>query len=478
MILFFTVDRQIITRQDYESVVQDSQNYLYAQFSFSEEWGGTITAVFRGKDGQTFNVLLDESGKCLVPWEVLTQPWFEVSVFCGNLITANVVKVFTIASGYAIGEEGREPTPDVYSQIIEKINESEVTITPTLQSGTKIADITKGETTEPLYAPTGGGGTTPIISASATVDGNTGTPSVEVTKSGTDEAPSFAFAFSNLKGETGSQGPQGIQGPTGPQGPQGEAGADGSVVTVTQTLSSGTKIGSISVDGTETDLFAPEGIENVTENTELQIVDDNENVGVEIGSDDWENASFMEKYGFGGFPYGYENLPPKNKFSGLVEGDMFIVDGGKGRWNGIDTGNALYGGHLFEGWNAPHDARLTFGIGVKDKDVSFIVTFRPHSTSEQNDGYYGIVKIGDDREKAGTVFTNGLEKHNGLMCLATSIPNDTATATQRLATSGELAQTDYNSTDNIPYGAMYFDLTEQKVKVYTSSGWKPLNWEA
>jgi hypothetical protein len=220
-----------------------------------------------------------------------------------------------------------------------------------------------------------------------------------------------------------------------------------------------------------------QNIENTTENTELQIIDDNENVGVEIGSDDWENASFMEKYGFGGFPYGYENLPPKNKFSGILEGDMFVVDGGKGRWNGIDTGNALYGGHLFEGWNAPHDARLTFGIGIKNKDVSFIATFRPHSTSAQNDGYYGVVKIGDDREKTGTVFTNNLSKHNGLMCLATSIPNDTRISTQRLATSGELAQTDYDSTANIPYGAMYFDLTEQKVKVYTSSGWKALAWE-
>lgn len=47
-------------------------------------------------------------------------------------------------------------------------------------------------------------GTTPAITASATVDATTGTPSVVVTKGGTLEEPSFAFAFTGLMGKPGT----------------------------------------------------------------------------------------------------------------------------------------------------------------------------------------------------------------------------------------------------------------------------------
>jgi hypothetical protein len=197
MNLLFSVDKQIITRTDKEKVVRDSMNYLHANFTFSEEWTGQITAVFKSKSG-AFNVLLDNLNSCLVPWEVLKDEVIEISVFCRDLITANKAKIITIESGYEIGEEGRIPTPDIYTQIIDMINNIEtgtvdpevvaevvdeyladkdfvteddvnnivaayfdahkVEVTQILSSGTKIAEIeVDGETTE-LFAPAGGSG--------------------------------------------------------------------------------------------------------------------------------------------------------------------------------------------------------------------------------------------------------------------------------------------------------------------------------
>ena len=78
-----------------------------------------------------------------------------------------------------------------------------------------------------------------VITADASIDGTTGTPSVTVTPSGANTNRKFSFAFSGLKGEkgdVGEQGPQGPQGETGAQGPQGEKGDSPTIPTATSSV--------------------------------------------------------------------------------------------------------------------------------------------------------------------------------------------------------------------------------------------------
>ena len=60
----------------------------------------------------------------------------------------------------------------------------------------------------------------------ATIDNNSGTPSVEITASGDNTAKVFDFAFHNLKGDKGERGEQGIQGEKGADGTTPVRGTD------------------------------------------------------------------------------------------------------------------------------------------------------------------------------------------------------------------------------------------------------------
>ena len=125
MILLFNIDNQRIITANSRYVVADSREYLRARFVFTSDWDGcTKTAIFAGKDG-TYEALL-MNDECTVPHEVLTGR-FGVSVYGVDgtrRITTDTVYVAVQKSGFTEGETPSDPTPTVYEQLLNEIEEN------------------------------------------------------------------------------------------------------------------------------------------------------------------------------------------------------------------------------------------------------------------------------------------------------------------------------------------------------------------
>lgn len=124
--LEFCVEGQFIKRIDKNTPVAKNRNYFNAHFDFlTDEWQGIKTALFilgNYKKSQ----IIDENGDCEVPWEFFDTDHSaigKVSVYCGDLVTANYACVSITKSGYVKSDASTPPTPDVYQQIIEKLDD-------------------------------------------------------------------------------------------------------------------------------------------------------------------------------------------------------------------------------------------------------------------------------------------------------------------------------------------------------------------
>lgn len=120
--LLFEVKGQYIVRLDSIEPVAKCRNLYKAQFQFkTDEWTGTKTALFvQGEYSKS--VILDENGTCKIPWEFFDSDnttFGYVSVYCGDLVTANRVVVDIVKSGYQESDASVPPSPDVYQQLIE-----------------------------------------------------------------------------------------------------------------------------------------------------------------------------------------------------------------------------------------------------------------------------------------------------------------------------------------------------------------------
>ncbi len=118
-ILYADKNRLIVRRR--EALTSGSVNVYTVRFEFSPDWQGlTRKAVFRaGRESRT--VLLDESGACAIPWEVLASPGLPlmVGVF-GTAETAALPTIWAnlgfILDGVTLGEDAHPPTPELWER--------------------------------------------------------------------------------------------------------------------------------------------------------------------------------------------------------------------------------------------------------------------------------------------------------------------------------------------------------------------------
>jgi Fe-S-cluster formation regulator IscX/YfhJ len=129
------VHSQTLTLKTVSNIAEKSQNYLQMEFNFDDTWNSediTSKICVFSKNDEKYEVIIDDN-ICLVPWEVLqTKGYVKVSCYAladeNTIITTNSEKFYveTTATGELV--ETNEATPTVYTQILEQIKNSNISV--------------------------------------------------------------------------------------------------------------------------------------------------------------------------------------------------------------------------------------------------------------------------------------------------------------------------------------------------------------
>lgn len=135
MVIKFKIENQTVRATNYNVVVADSINFVGANFSFDAEWEGYIkTVTFTNvKTHITKSILLgsEQVCTCHIPWEVLQDEekfGGKLNVYVEGFYNGSVATTAVMNAPLIIKDSGRNggcfpsPTPDVYQQILNRLN--------------------------------------------------------------------------------------------------------------------------------------------------------------------------------------------------------------------------------------------------------------------------------------------------------------------------------------------------------------------
>ena len=208
----FLVKKQQIDCIERDKLADRQIAFVSFRFVFDNEWEGLYKVVQFMQDENTYNISLGVDGySCKMPSE-LQAGCAEMSLFgyvpddeTALRATTAPIKLRIEQSGFSSsGSEVVPPTPDLYQQLIAKIDE-------------KIASVHDGADGASAYEI-------------AVENGYTGTEAEWLSSLKGEKGDAGEQGIQGIqgeKGDTGEQGLQGIQGEKGEKGDTGAAGKDG-----------------------------------------------------------------------------------------------------------------------------------------------------------------------------------------------------------------------------------------------------------
>ena len=249
-IITFQADEQaLIKTGGIDEYASDTVSYIEADFSLGQNWSGydSVRAVWQSRR-VIKSTVLDSDGKCVVPWEVLTNrddilvnlvgSISENNVLTDRLTSFAIVALKVIQDVPVAGDETAPVTPSQFEQYVAIVHEDAQEAYDSkldAESAQHYAESARDEAVAAASSVLG-------LEATAEVDANVGTPSVAVSVTTEDDHKEMAFSFHNLKGEQGEQGQAGRDGTDGQDGfsPSATVTQDGTDYTIGITDKDGT----------------------------------------------------------------------------------------------------------------------------------------------------------------------------------------------------------------------------------------------